>query len=192
MPNAAAAKTRGSRSERLEARVTPEQKGLIEQAAAQGLSDRVLTSEGLRAEPRNRSIMTGSTTLPTGTIRPRRRPASTWSSSTARSRSTRSARRRRAPARCCATPAPEAMVIGVTDRGAVRRLSPDQGETGQTGHMWRGSLFRRPMPGVRSMWQFGHSKPDKPDTCGERLPIRCLVPGAHSKPSFARCASFGG
>jgi len=47
MPNAAAAKAKRSRSERLEARVTAEQKGLIEHAAAlqgRSVTDFVLTS----------------------------------------------------------------------------------------------------------------------------------------------------
>ena len=47
MPKATAANTKRSRSERLEARVTPEQKGLIEQAAAlqgRSVTDFVLTS----------------------------------------------------------------------------------------------------------------------------------------------------
>ena len=72
MPNAAAAKTRGSRSERLEARVTPQQKGLIEQAAAlQGRSVTVCRPEPSVQDAAQQAIVRASPVRSLGQGQPR-------------------------------------------------------------------------------------------------------------------------
>ena len=53
--------------------------------------------------------------------------------------------------------------------------------------MWEGPLFSRLTQRVQSMWQFGHSKPDKPDTCGEGQPT-----GRHPSESWDLSFLLGG